>query len=899
MSNQKRENNHLFNKLFIAYENAFKSGRPSYSTDLSVIVDDNVTEFEVFLQDYCEYLGDDNSVLKKRKETNSFVLSGSAVKKYADKLYDYDELPNRAYEKCRLLLRAIYTGIYRDDKIDQKKVKDIIAQDLHEARELSALGFADLRKGIEDLNNIYTLIDIALISSFTEIEKASKDFCVQILNDIELEKSLSNQYVLCILETDALTSMQDAITAFNDNLNAVFEHNMFLCSSIVYSAFRENRSFQFSSKNKYIFILDYRVPSEVELLYKLMKQTREDLYSSPEIWIINNDSNHGSQNEICIRLIKDAREQGYRITSYKDISDILLDAFSYFIKNSNSADDHDMYIANKTLYVDGKEILSLEKSAPYNSRQVELLNYKVSSLEKQIKTNLTEHKKLKEKIDDVNNQLQTLSDNMDEILTMLISNSNEPSRELEKYYSLEFWGSDVEKAYKDLKGSKWSGILDKGEKEIASGIHRIEEYMESRFLLIQIIQSQTNDENHESNKENIICIYEELEDLIIKHHIRNDLLYRYADFLYKISDYEKCIKKATKLLKILDCEEERSELLYQTCILLGNAYKALGKYDESYIYLDRVKEECTDRRSKYYLQYAIIRMTGLFMSNDMKSLGPVLETIPEEVTKAVFDDPDMVLIQTIIYHYRGLYYSHNSNYKDAIKSYELAIKKYKLLMKKYNNESIKMAEIVSRYTSSLNNLSDIYMGDDNYDLDRAEKGYTKAYELAEKYSHPFLFPDVFISKKAIYLLKLANVLSRRDKYDEAIDNYNEVIKIRTELAEENPKFKRGLIYSYVRRAELNMDYDKLKLAKTDLDMAESILNDSQNVDSSALIGVKCSYYSALAIWNAKKYGKRSKKHFNIAMNYWDEYESGDEQYAGKKKNKFVQKYQQIVETKTK
>lgn len=128
MSNQKRENNHLFNKLFIAYENAFKSGRPSYSTDLSVIVDDNVTEFEVFLQEYCEYLGDDNSVLKKRKETNSFVLSGSAVKKYADKLYDYDELPNRAYEKCRLLLRAIYTGIYRDDKIDQKKVKDIIAQ---------------------------------------------------------------------------------------------------------------------------------------------------------------------------------------------------------------------------------------------------------------------------------------------------------------------------------------------------------------------------------------------------------------------------------------------------------------------------------------------------------------------------------------------------------------------------------------------------------------------------------------------------------------------------------------------------------------------------------------------------------------------------------------------------
>ncbi len=77
------------------------------------------------------------------------------------------------------------------------------------------------------------------------------------------------------------------------------------------------------------------------------------------------------------------------------------------------------------------------------------------------------------------------------------------------------------------------------------------------------------------------------------------------------------------------------------------------------------------------------------------------------------------------------------------------------------------------------------------------------------------------------------------------------------------------MFAYVKRAELNMHFNKMELAKTDLDEVEAILNDVQTIDSSALIVVKCRYYSALAIWNAMKYGKRSKKQFNNAVKFWD------------------------------
>lgn len=902
MSNQNRANDHLFNKLFIAYEDIYYSGRPSYSRDLSMIVDNSKSELMIILKEYCESINDNSDNSKKllnQRKIGYKVPSGSSVKVYADDLYDYKGLTKSAENKCRLLLRAIFFRIYHDANNNPNTVKDIIAKNLIESRELSALDQVDLRRGIEDINNIYTLIDIALISSFFEIEKASNKFHAKILKDIEAEKYISIQFVLCVSEMDTVTSMQDAITAFNRNMNAIFNDKLFLLSDILYSAVNEDPCFQFSSRSKYIFVLDYRVPSEVEMLYKLAKQTREDICFSPEIWVMNNDSKHGSQNEICIRLIKDAREQGYRITSYKDISDILLDAFSYYIKNRNSSDEHDIQITNKILYVDGKEMLSLEKSAPYNSRQVELLNYKVSSLKKQYKTSLKECEELKNKIDDCNYQLQALSNNMDEILTTLVCNYTEHSKALNKYYNVNFWGSNPEKAYKDLLSSKWSGTLDKGAKEIENGLRRIEEYMDSRMLLIQIVQSQTNDENYETNKKTIIGIYNEIEELVRKYHIRNDLLYKYNEFLYRISDYEMCIEKSEKLLKILDCEDNQKELMCQVCILLGNTYRALGKYDLAISYLNLVQPDTLDRGSKLYLQYAVVKMAVLFLLNDMKSFGPVLDSIPDEVIESDTDEPDMRFIQTRIYHDRGLFYHHNSEYKKAIDSYERAISKYQLLIEKYKqaSDSAKLAEVIDRYTSSLNNLSDLYMLDENYDLKRAEAGYLEAMELAEKYSHPLLYPDIFVSKKAIYNLKLANVLFKKEKYDEALKRYDEAIQIRLKLIEENPKFRRGLMFAYVKRAELNMHFNKMKLAKTDLDEVEAILNDVQTVDSSALIVVKCRYYSALAIWNAMKYGKRSKKQFNNAVKFWDEYSITDELYANRKKNEFIQKYQQIIDSK--
>ena len=131
----------------------------------------------------------------------------------------------------------------------------------------------------------------------------------------------------------------------------------------------------------------------------------------------------------------------------------------------------------------------------------------------------------------------------------------------------------------------------------------------------------------------------------------------------------------------------------------------------------------------------------------------------------------------------------------AIKSYEHAIRLYKFLAKKYEKDSLKAAETAGRLTSSIGNLSDLYMLPDNYNLNLAESGYKKAFNIAQQYSAPHMFPRLFEPKKGIYMLKLSRIMRENKDYDAAIGIISDVITIRTSLAKQNKKYRRGLIYA--------------------------------------------------------------------------------------------------------
>ena len=56
MSNQYRANDHLFNKLFVAYAEIYKNNKRKYSINLREIVEDNRKELDAMVLEYCSYL---------------------------------------------------------------------------------------------------------------------------------------------------------------------------------------------------------------------------------------------------------------------------------------------------------------------------------------------------------------------------------------------------------------------------------------------------------------------------------------------------------------------------------------------------------------------------------------------------------------------------------------------------------------------------------------------------------------------------------------------------------------------------------------------------------------------------------------------------------------------------
>ena len=267
--------------------------------------------------------------------------------------------------------------------------------------------------------------------------------------------------------------------------------------------------------------------------------------------------------------------------------------------------------------------------------------------------------------------------------------------------------------------------------------------------------------------------------------------------------------------------------------------------------------------------------------------------------RETYEDPDMTMIQARIYHDQGVYYSSNSEFKTAIDSYENAIRLYKSLGEKYEKDSLKAAEIADRMTRSINNLSGIYLFTDNYNLDLAESGYMKALEITEKYSAPHLFPRIFEPKKTIYILRLALIMKERHEYADALRNVSDVINLRSGFAENNTKYRRGLMFARIQRADLYMEMKELELAKADLDEVENIMNDKDTDNSSATIEVRCSYYSSLAIWKLIKKDRQRKKQYDLAIKYWDEFATMSSVYASRKKNEFIRRYDKILSDQTK
>jgi hypothetical protein len=92
-----------------------------------------------------------------------------------------------------------------------------------------------------------------------------------------------------------------------------------------------------------------------------------------------------------------------------------------------------------------------------------------------------------------------------------------------------------------------------------------------------------------------------------------------------------------------------------------------------------------------------------------------------------------------------------------------------------------------------------------------------------------------------------------------------------------------------------MEMNNLKMAKMDLEAAESILNDKETDDSSALLEVRCHYYSAWAIWKLMKRERSCKKQYSLAINFWDEFATMDPGYAKRKKDEFINKYKKALE----
>lgn len=321
------------------------------------------------------------------------------------------------------------------------------------------------------------------------------------------------------------------------------------------------------------------------------------------------------------------------------------------------------------------------------------MNNRISDLTEQLQDHIEESINILERIELCRSQLQGYKDSMDEILTMLICNRNSQNSDLSKFQSVSFWGSDSESARKELDDPQWKRIREKGEKSIDKGRQRLEEYMESRFLLIQILQSQIREDDRVSNKDAVRKLYDELEGLSLKYNIRHDMIFKYADYLNRISLYDECISKSERLLKLCEIYEDNENLHDRACILLGDAYKAVGKYEESFDYLDRVLNKDYDRTSKIRLHAIVSKLGGMILTHDMKSFGPLLATIPKSVLQETYEDPDMTMIQARIYHDQGVYYSSNSEFKTAIDSYENAIRLYKSLSEKYEKDSLKAAEI--------------------------------------------------------------------------------------------------------------------------------------------------------------------------------------------------------------
>lgn len=902
MSNQYRANDHLFNKLFVAYAEIYKNNKRKYSINLREIVEDNRKELDAMVLEYCSYLSgkayDDDS----QSELEFNVPSGITIRNYSDSLYDHGTLPHLADEKCRFLLRAVYRSIYVDaeKKMRLSLVKDTIASIIHESRELRNIEYKYLRKWIDDLDNLYLLVDLSLLLSESEIERVREDLINRILPTDNITKRLQPiQFIIGSSETSAATNMQNEIIHFRNNLKLFYSDEMFICSVTNTSSFLldyKNNSFNVSPDEKYIFILDNIVSNEDELVYQKIKHGTENGYPMLEIWVKGNGGFHGRQNNSGIRIIKDANEQGFIIKSYKDIEDILLDVFESLVRDDQCLAERDIRITNMRLYVDGKEMLFLEHSSPYNSAQAELLDKKISDLQLSMQNHYEEIKNINERIELYRSQLQGYRDNMDEILTMLICNRNSQDSNLSKYQSVSFWSGNSESARNELDNPQWERLLKRGRDSIEKGLHRIEEYMESRFLLIQIIQSQIIEDESGSNKDEILNLYEELEGLSLKYNVKYDMIFKYADYLYRITHYEECIIKSERLLKLCDVYEVNNVLSDSVCVLLGDAYKAIGKYSESLDYLDRVLNKNYDRSSKIWLRATVSKLGGLFLIYDMNAFGPVLDAVPKTVLKENYEDPDMIIIQARIYHDQGLYYSHNSEFNKAIKSYEHAIRLYKFLAKKYEKDSLKAAETAGRLTSSINNLSDLYMLPDNYNLKLAESGYKKALKIAEQYSAPHMFPRQFESKKTIYMLKLAKIMKERKEFDLAIKQITDVITIRTSLAEQSNKYRRGLIFALISRANVYMDINELNLARLDLEAAECILNDKDTDDSSALLEVRCSYNSAWAVWKLMKNDKAIKKQFDLAIKSWDEFAAWDPIYANRKKEQFIDRYKMIQES---
>jgi hypothetical protein len=907
MGNQNRLNDHLFNKLFVAYAELYKRiythERFFYSKNLREIVDKNASKMQMYYLEYHGYKYEteektNNDNLEGIKEkTNTRIPSGITIKNYSDDLYDHKDLPYLAKENCRKLLCAIYKAIYKEAEERRRlsEVKDTIATVIHKSRELSMLEYEDLRKWIDDLDHVFYLVDLSLLSSLSEIETFQKNLVDLVLSDEKNDIYIQPiQFIIGSSETGTATKNQNEIINFRNNLRPIYSDDLLICrvtkTSKILRDFKKN-CLDVSSDEKYIFILDNIVSNEDELAYQLIKRGTGSGYPLLEMWVKENNEQRGRQNDSGIRVIKDANDQGYKIKSYKDIADILLDVFESLVRDDQHLAEHDIRINNAHLYVDGKELTSLEHSLPYNSTQAELLRNKISDLEASVQYHKKEMESINERIDLCRNQLQNYRDSMDEILTMLICNRDAQDSDLRKYLE----GEDRENALNELDNAQWKKILKKGSDSIEKGLQHIKEYMDSRFLLIQILQSQIYMTDSGSNKDSILHIYEELEELSLKYNVRHDIIYKYADYLNRISLYEECIVKSERLLKLCEIYEKNTDLSDCVSILLGDAYKSIGKYSESLVYLNRVLDKHYDRCSKTWLQATVSKLGVLFLTNNMNAFGPVLDAVPKTVLEENYEDPDMIIIQARIYHDQGLYYSHNSQFKIAINSYKNAIRLYTFLAKQYEKDSLRAAETADRLTRSISNLSDLYLLPDNYNLELAESGYKKALKISEQYSAPHMFPRLFVSKKGIYMLKLSRIMRENKDYGAAIDVISDVITIRTSLANQNKKYRRGLIYAIISRANTYMEMNNLKMAKMDLEAAESILNDKETDDSSALLEVRCHYYSAWAIWKLMKRERSCKKQYSLAINFWDEFATMDPGYAKRKKDEFINKYKKALE----